>query len=68
MLNINGDFTVSGSATIPNTNSQINQAAAKTFYYYSTGTTTLKNGTLVTFGSYNQNGVGGTFADGGSNS
>ncbi|MGD0711065.1 MAG: hypothetical protein ABR968_07755 [Bacteroidales bacterium] len=64
-LAINGNCTVSGSATIPNNNSQINQAAAKTFYYNSTGATTLNNGVLATLGSYSQNMAGGTFADGG---
>ncbi|MGQ0827452.1 MAG: T9SS type A sorting domain-containing protein [Bacteroidota bacterium] len=58
LLTINGDVTVSGSATLT-ANSAFTQASAKTFNYNSSGNTTMTAATNFTTGSYSQ--TAGTF-------
>lgn len=61
LLFINGDATVSGSATLT-LFSAFTQASSKTFYYNSTGTTTVTSGVPLIIGNYSQASVAGTFA------
>ncbi len=64
LLDITGNVTVSGTATLTN-NSSFDQVCNRTFTYSSTGSTTLTAATNITIGNFSQ--TAGTFIDNGVN-